>query len=150
MPFVQTDYNRTQAPAIAGLVADLEQSDIISRTAEVDIDFGKPAVRGGADNLCRPGDGASQRFLGISVRDVTIDPSKNPNKYSTNDTVSIIRKGPIWVTASVAVSQGDVVHYDHSNEGAWTNTSGANTTEVTNAEWDTTAGAGELAIIRLR
>lgn len=148
---VQTTYNDRHAPAYAGMLASAEWlKNIVSRTAvNAAIPFGAPVLIGGVeDTVTTVGDADSidtSVFLGISVRDQSVDPS-SPNEYREGDNVAVLTHGVIWVVAAAAVDQGDAVYYTPT--GTLTNASGGNTA-ITGATWDSSAGSGDLARVRL-
>ena len=99
-------------------------------------------MQGTADNQVVDSE-ATAKFAGIAV----LDPTKDGDKYAQYDTVAVLKKGVIVVTASEAVAVGDPVYYTPAS-GALSKTSTSNTL-IANAQWDTsTAGAG-LAALRL-
>lgn len=149
MPTVQSTYS-TQTAARAGQLADMQESyNAFSRTAETaaGIAFGVPVQRGAADGGCKAiGDGAATTFLGIALRTQSRD-ANTGDKFAQYEEVRIADKGVVWVTASVAVAPGDPVYYTAA--GVWTNVSTSNVL-VVGAVWDSTAGIGALARLRMK
>lgn len=144
MPAVQSTYNATIANGAVGQVADLSLSDVISRECEpASIGFGVAVVQGTADHQAKTG--AAGVFIGITVRDVTLDARRN-DAYAQYDTMGVMTKGVIWVTAGEAVVAGDVVY--RTTAGVLNKTSSGNTL-IANARWETSAGNGALAKLRL-
>lgn len=144
MGAVQTTYAERHTIGKLGEIADLGQSDVISREVEpTSIAFGLAVVQGTADDQCKLG--AAGSFLGISVRDTTL-PVTRGDAYAQYDTAAIMRKGVIWVTAGEAVVAGDVVY--RTSAGVLNKTSSGNTL-VANARWETSAASGALAKLRL-
>lgn len=144
MPAVQTSYSATHARWVEGMVLNSEPCVVVSRIAEdaEGIGFGKVCVQGTADNQVVDSE-ATAKFAGISVLDVT----KDGDTYAQYDTVAVMKKGVIVVSASEAVAVGDPVYYTPAT-GVLSKTSISNTL-IPNAQWDTsTAGAG-LAALRL-
>jgi hypothetical protein len=143
---VQTTYVEGIRRALAGTIygTDYETITGLVETA-AGIGFGLPVGQGVADKGVVLA-GASNKFIGVTVRDVTlIHATADLDKYVENENVGILRRGMIWVTASIAVAAGDAVHYD-TTTGAWSNTGGAT---ITNAKWVKSAGAGEVGLIYL-
>lgn len=144
MPAIQTTYAATHAQAIEGMRANMEPFITVSRIAEdvEGIGFGKVCVLGDADNTVTDAE-ANKKFEGIAV----LDPSQPADTYAQYSTVAVMKKGVIWVQASVAVAKGDPVYFVPAT-GVLTNVSTSNT-QIPNATWDSsTAGAG-LAKLRL-
>lgn len=144
MPAVQTSYSATHARWVEGMVLNSEPCVVVSRTAEdaEGIGFGKVCVCGDRDDTVTDSE-ASKKFEGIAI----LDPTKTGDTYAQYDTVAVMKKGVIVVSASVAVAKGDPVYFVPAT-GVLTNVSTSNTL-IANATWDTaTAGAG-LAALRL-
>lgn len=142
---VQTTYASRLSNGHVGEIADLGESDVISRLVETSagIGWGLAVIQGTADDQCNIG--AAGVFLGITVRDPSVPPG-NSDKYIQNDTAAILREGVIWVTAGEAVSAGDAVY--RTAAGALNKTASGNTL-VAGARWETSAGSGALAKLRL-
>lgn len=144
MPPVQTTYSATHARWVEGMVLNSEPCVVISRIAEdaEGIGFGKVAVQGDADNTITDAE-ASKAYRGITV----LDPTKDGDAYARYDTVAVMTKGLIVVTASVAVDAGDPVYFVPAT-GVLTNVATDNT-EIPNAIWDTSTSGEGLAALRL-
>ncbi len=144
MPPVQTTYAATHAAALEGMVANSEPSVIVSRTVEdaEGLGFGKVAVLGDTDNSVTDAE-ATKNFEGIAV----LDPTQPADTYAQYSTAAIMKKGIIWVQASVAVAKGDPVYFVPAT-GVLTNVSTSNTL-IANASWDSSTGAAGLAKLRL-
>lgn len=144
MPALQTTYSETHAVAFEGMRANMEPLITVTRIAEdaEGIGFGKVCVLGDADNTVTDSE-ASKKFEGISV----LDSTQPADTYAQYASVTVMKKGVIWVQASVAVAKGDAVYFVPAT-GVLTNVSTSNTL-IANASWDSsTAGAG-LAKLRL-
>lgn len=144
MPTIQTNYTATHAVGFEGMVVNSEPSVIVSRIAEdaEGIGFGKVAVLGDKDNTVTDAE-ASKKFEGIAVADTT-QPADIFAQYAT---VPVMKKGVIWVMASVAVAKGDAVYFVPAT-GVLTNASSGNTL-IANASWDSSTTAAGLAKLRL-
>lgn len=147
---VQTAYATTLAPAYEGMIADSRDHEVVSKLVETaaGIGFGKVVVQGAADEQVRVSE-AGRAFVGLSeaVHGAEINP--NADLFPQYANIPVMRKGPMWVMASVAVSPQQPVYYVPAT-GVLTNVSntGANTL-IPNATWETsTTGAG-LAVVRL-
>lgn len=140
---VQTTYSANMTAGRVGAIAETSGTDVlISRNAEVGaIGFGLPVVQGAADDGVWKAKTGDTAILGISVR----DRSANDDEFKVGESVRVMTKGVIWVTASVAVEAGDPVHVIVAT-AAFAITGGV---AIANARWDSSAGIGELAKIRL-
>lgn len=145
MPSVQTTYNATMPVGSLGQVANTELTNVISRECEGSsgIGFGLAVIQGTADHQAKVG--SAGVFLGITVKDVTLDSSRS-DKYAQYDTMAIMTKGVIWVTAGEDVSAGDSVY--RTSTGTLNKTSASNT-QIANARWETSASSGALALLRI-
>lgn len=142
---LQTTYSENMPAYVEGMVANSEKSNIISRVVEeaAGIGFGKAVMRGTADNQAKAAE-AGAKFLGFSVRDTTQLQDSYPDKAD----MQVLTMGVIVVTASEAVAAGDPVYWADA-DGALGKTSGAGLNQIAGAVWDSSAGVGELAKVRL-
>lgn len=105
----QDTYTDVMAPGYAGMVANGETSNRISRTCEDagGIPFGVPVYRGAGDHGCTrtPAAGA---FLGISIAHEVLGvlSGQTADRYQQYDNVAIMTQGVIWATAGEAVTDG--------------------------------------------
>jgi hypothetical protein len=144
---VQTTFSSTIAEGYAGMVADGEVSNRLSRTVEDSggMVFGAAAFRGTGDHGCTATPAAG-KFLGI----VMADAGQVPGIGGTADTLAqyatagLFNEGVIYVNASVAVNAGDAAFV--TSAGAITNVLTSNT--AIPAKFDETIGAA--GIVRLR
>lgn len=139
---VQSTYSATPAVGFAGMVANGETSNRISRTVEdsAGIAFGKAVFRGSGDHgvTATPTAGT---FMGIVIADV----GQVPGLGGTADTLAqyttaaLLLEGVIFVSSSVAVADGDQAYVTPG--GAITNVSTSNV--AIPAKFDATiSGAG--------
>lgn len=146
MPALQTTYAALHSRWVEGFIPNMEPGDDVTRLAEdvEGIAFGKVCVQGTADTQVVDSE-ATVKFIGIAVLDTT----RPTGAYAQYDNVLVRRRGPIVVTASVAVAVGDPVYYVPAT-GVLTNVSntGANTL-IANATWDTSTSGAGLAVLRL-
>lgn len=147
----QTSYSINQNAAYAGLIYAQAPHDIISRSVETvaGIGFGvavsrgtdkdKQAVLGGTD------------FIGITVRSLDREGAANTGaiSYAETESAAIIRSGYIWAVCPTGCTPGDAVLYTDADGVLDAGTAGADQTQLDDAQWDTTASAGELAVIRI-
>jgi hypothetical protein len=154
MPAYQTAYAGTLSPGYEGMVANMEVTNIISRTIETagGIGFGKPAYQGAADQSIAA---TGSILRGVTVVDKNVRPSGYaPNlayaaaagdAYAQGDTVSVATRGDVWVTVSGAVTAGAAAYLTPGQ--AWSATASGNTA-VPGAMFDSSASNGGLAKLR--
>lgn len=147
MPAIQSSVTERMRKAVAGQRATMIPATMISRTVEsaAGIAFGVAAARGTSDNGCKVWETGST-FLGITIRERSINPDTQADKFAQYETARIMTKGDVWVVAGAAVADGDPV-YLVAATGAFTNVSSGNI--AINAIFDSTAGNGALVKVRL-
>lgn len=148
----QTSYSINQGKAYAGLVYAQAPHDIISRAVETaaGIGFGVAVARGtDADRQIDLAGSAS--FLGITIRSLEKEGAANTGaiKWNETETAGVMRKGYIWAVCPAGCVPGDAVKYTDSTGVLDAGAAGAGETQLDGASWETTAAAGELAVIRL-
>jgi hypothetical protein len=128
-----------------GQISRTGLQDTISRECEGSsgIGFGLAVIQGTGDHQAKLG-GAGV-FLGITVKDVTLDSTRS-DKYAQYDTMAIMTKGVIAVTAGEDVVAGDAVY--RTSTGTLNKTSSANTL-IAGARWETTTANGAVGLVRL-
>tara|TARA_R110000744_G_scaffold20470_1_gene53744 strand:- start:13264 stop:13743 length:480 start_codon:yes stop_codon:yes gene_type:complete len=147
----QLSYSTNLRKAFAGMLADLHNHDIISRSIETvaGADFGI-AVSRGTEKDKQAVIGGATGFLGITVRSLGRENTSNDTvKYSKTETAGILRQGYIYVVCPSGCNPGDPVNYIDATGILDSGAAVAGETNLTGAIWDTTAAAGELAVIRL-
>ena len=145
---VQTTYSNNISAAIAGQRGTMIPAKILSRTVEAAAGaaFGIAMSRGTGDNGAKPFTTGDTAILGITLIDRSV---QTADKYSQYEAAAIMTKGHVWVVASVAVVPGDPVYVIPAT-GAFAKTNASSAVQIANAEWDTTAGIGALALVRLK
>ncbi|MDY8108265.1 hypothetical protein U0C82_03760 [Fulvimarina sp. 2208YS6-2-32] len=147
---LQTTYLDDMPVAYAGMVANTELADIISRTVEdAALPFGKAVTQGTGDKSVHPTTTGDASTLGVSVLSNATENS-TVNGYPQGDTAAILIKGVIWVTADGAVAAGDDVTVTVATGAYGTKAAGAGVLAVPNARWETSAADGALAQLRLK
>lgn len=113
MAELQTAYTDTIAKAYAGMVANGETSNRISRTLEsaAGIAFGQPAYRGAGDHGCTVTTGTLATFLGwtIATAGQGLVPGATADTYVQYDNVPIMTLGAIYVNVKGAVADGAAI-----------------------------------------
>lgn len=143
---VQSSYQERLDHARKGMIHGTDYSTK-SRTCETvaGIGFGIACSQGSGDRGAIIG-GTSEGFVGISVRDVTLESSQS-DVISRYQGMAVLERGEMWVTPSHAVAPGDQVYFVPGT-GVLTNQSSGN--EIINgAVWRSTAVADALAIVYL-
>lgn len=156
---VQTNYPDTQPAAVAGHQATQIPATVISRTVEgAAIGFGVAVAQGTADKGCVAfaGSGASAA-LGITLLDRSAAgttvvsgqvTARTADKFGVGESARIITKGDVWVVCASGCSAGDPVYVRPSN-GDFQDSSANSAVQIAGARWDTSAQAGQLAVVRL-
>jgi len=147
----QLSYSIDQGKAYAGMLADLHDTDVISRSIETaaGANFGI-AVSRGTDKDKQAVIGGASGYLGVTLRSLERENSStNTIKYSQKETAGILREGYIYAVCPTGCVPGDLVNYANATGILDSGTAVAGETQLTGSVWDTTAVAGELAIIRL-
>lgn len=151
-----------QAARVKGGKADSGFDDVISRLAEGEIQIGHLAILGtDLDRQAKlPGVAGditdATKPLGVAVRSHAIESSKdsNPASVKDKDMVSLMRQGRINVLVEEDVVPTDPVFVRYAaggdGPGGWLMSDpGSAAAELANAEWKTSALAGELAVLQL-
>lgn len=148
---IQTTYAENMRPGLPGQLADMVNKTLISRDVENagGIRFGFPAAQGVADRGVIECIAGVTKILGVCVRDRSALGRKADGTalegFALYESARILTIGTIWVTASVDVVAGDIVHVIVAT-AAWAKTGGV---LVPNARWETTALATNIAKIRI-
>jgi len=150
----QTSYEIKQPIAYAGMIVDLAPRDIRSRDVEgaAGFAFGVIVSRG-TDPDRQAVLGGTSSLIGVTVRELTREGAINTGaiKYSEKETAAIMRNGYIWVVCPSGCVPGDAVNYDEVtgviDSGA---PSGTGETGLDDFFFDSTAAAGELAILKVK
>lgn len=156
---VQTDYEETQPAAVAGALATMLRGDLISRNVEgAAIGFGRAVAQGATDKGCIAFAGGV--VLGITVLDrsasgqTVVDgqvTGRTADAFGVGESARIAAVGggsDIWVVCATGCSAGDGVFVRPSN-GDFQDSDANTAVAIPGARWDTSAGAGELAVVRL-
>jgi hypothetical protein len=108
MAVLQSNFTETVAKAYAGMVANGETSNRISRTVEdaAGITFGKPVYRGAGDHGCTGTVGTLATFLGWTIATSALAPSTDADEYQQYDNAAIMTSGAIYVAVKGSVTDG--------------------------------------------
>jgi len=147
----QTSYDIRQGKAYAGLIYAQAPHDIVSRSVETvaGIGFGVAVTRGtDADKQIVPA--ASADFLGITIRSLEKEGgTAGAIQWNAKETAGVMRSGYIWAVCPTGCVPGDAVNYADGTGVLDSGAAGAGSTSLDGASWETTAVAGELAVVRL-
>ena len=110
MAELQTTYATTLASGYAGIIANGETSNRITRTNEdsAGIGFGLPVYRGSGDHGCTATVGTLATFLGWSIATSAqgYTATADADEYAQYDNVAILTSGAIYVAVKGAVTDG--------------------------------------------
>lgn len=112
------------------------------------IGFGLACGQGAADDGVILGAGSAAGFVGISMKDITLVVS-DADKYQRYANAAILNEGDIWVTTGGAVVAGGDVTFVASTGVLGSVAADGTHFTIAGARWMTSAGSGELAIVRL-
>lgn len=148
----QTSYEIKQQIAFAGALFALHPHDIDSRDVETvaGINFGVAVSRGtNKDRQIVLGGDAT--FFGITIRSLDREGAANTGVilYKQKETAALLRKGYIWLTCPTGCNPGDPALYNDTTGIIDAGSAGAGETQLNDAQWETTAAAGALAVLKL-
>lgn len=108
MAELQTTYSDTVAKGYAGMVANGETSNRITRTCETaaGIAFGQPVYRGTGDHGASGTVGTLATFLGWSIATSALAAAGDADEYQQYDNIAILTLGAIYVNVKGAVTDG--------------------------------------------
>ena len=108
----QSSYSENLDPGIIGQIANTQPCAVDTYISELaaGIPFGR-AVRLGTDEDRVDLGITDNRFVGITVKDPTLDPSDN-DLYDRGTHVAVLYRGDIWVSAEGIVNAGENVTVD--------------------------------------
>lgn len=113
MAEVQTTYSEDIAKGYAGMIANGETGNRISRTVEDagGLGFGLPAYRGTGDHGCTGTVGTLATFLGFSIAHQALGlvSGQDADEYAQYETAAILTGGAIYVEVTGAVADGDAI-----------------------------------------
>jgi hypothetical protein len=113
MAELQTSYSNTIAKAYAGMVANGETSNRISRTCEdaAGIAFGQPVYRGTGDHGATATVGTLATFLGFTIAHSAgaLVAGDTADTYQQYRNMGILTSGAIYVNVKGTVNDGDAI-----------------------------------------
>lgn len=113
MAELQTTYSNTIAHGYAGMVANGETSNRITRTIEdaAGVGFGIPVYRGSGDHGCTGTIGTLATFLGFTLANAGsgLVAGQTADTYAQYDNVGIMPSGAMYVAVKGAVVDGAAI-----------------------------------------
>lgn len=148
MPTLQSTFSEDIPYGFAGMEADGEGSNIISRTLEgsTDCEFGRPCYRGSNDKGVTLTVSAALMGFAIAQKGLPLTADRPADVYAPGDTIALKERGKIWVSCSTAAADGAQVYV--TSAGAVSNSSGGNTAATGWFFEDTISVAGVVRIVR--
>jgi predicted RecA/RadA family phage recombinase len=144
-------YNIDPVAAFPGTVADMGNSVIISRTADVAVGFGVPVQQGAVAHSVKLMAAGATEVVGITVRSQATA-AESLNQYPAKDTAALMRNGVIWVIVTDAggVAAGDPVWVKLA-DGTFSNADAGSdgSIKLAGCRWESVAANGAVAKIRV-
>lgn len=113
MPVLQSTYTDDLAVGYAGMVANGETSNRITRTVETaaGIAFGRPVYRGSGDHGCTSTVGTLATFLGFTIATSAQAPvaGQDADEYQQYDNANILTSGAMFVSVTGTVADGAAI-----------------------------------------
>ena len=153
---VQTNYNLHPDAGFEGQLVDEELHNIATKTANVVLGNGIAVVRGTGDDGATLATATGGKFVGITLRTLAgVADSQNIQNYGIGESANIIDFGKVYAICEDGCIAGGAVNFRYvagtGKLGGFTSTAVASETDVIpNATWETTATAGQIAVIKLR
>lgn len=151
---MQTVYNASMSPAIAGTLYDLSDHTVDAYAAEgTDISLGLGVVAGtDPEKQCKLPSGAVTGFKGITLMQAKEQNTAGNVVYVAKDTIPVVDKGRVWAPVIGAVAADGAVYLIHTgvNVGKFIGTTGANQGLIANAKFKTSTTGDGVAVVELR
>lgn len=147
---INNTYSLTPQPYAPGMVADARMTQTVSRIASAAINAGQAAVRDNNDHKVKPVSAAGDVVIGVVRWEATWVAADGATEqtHAIGKDVSVVTDGPVWVTVTGAVTQGDLA-YALTNGTGFTNVSTSAATRPVGIFDTSTTGAG-VAIVNLK
>ena len=153
----QTTVTMYGAAATVGMLGDTGFTDKLSYSAEAVVGFGVPVQLGTNKErqvkVLTTSVGQAALAVGISVASMVVEQASNGTVvYADKDTVSVLKKGRIWVTTDDAVVAGAVANLKLSS-GLFTDEAVAAGIEAFtqfNARFLTATSGSALALVEIK
>jgi len=153
---VQTNYNLHPDAGFEGQLVDEELHNITTKTANVVLGNGLAVVRGTGDDGGTLATATGGKFVGITLRTLAgVADGADVQNYGIGESANVIDFGKVYAICEDGCVPGGAVNFRYvagtGKLGGFTSVAVANETDVVpNATWETTATAGQIAVIKLR
>lgn len=149
MAVLQSTFGETYDKGYAGMEADGELSNIVTRSLEgaTACAFGRPVYKGVGDRGCDLVVAAGE-LVGFAIADkgLPVTSARAADTFAPLDNIAVKERGKIWVASTTAANKDQIVYVTAA--GAITNVLTANF-EATGWKFDDTiAAAGLVRIVR--
>ncbi len=148
---VQTTYPIYRRKGLEGQLYDQSSADIVSKVIETvaGVSFGRVVSRG--TDPSRQADLGGTAFLGIALRDLAKEGAANTGaiQWNFSEVAAVLREGYVWVAVPSGCTAGDAAKYNTSTGIIDSGAAGAGEAGIGAASFETTASAGELAVLRI-
>lgn len=150
MAVVQSTFSEDIPVGYAGMEADGELSNIISRTLEgsTDCPFGAPVYRGSADKGVTLSVSAALMGFALAQKGLPLTADRPADVYAPGDTIAIKERGKIWVSVDSNGATDGAQVYVVTATGVITSSSSSATAATGWFFEDTRSGAGLVRIVR--
>lgn len=147
---LQSTFSEDIPYGFAGMEADGELSNIISRTLEgaTACAFGHPVYRGTDDKGCDLSVGADLLGFAVARKGLPVTDDRAADTFAPGDTIPIKERGKIWVTCDSNGSTDGAQVYVVTATGVISSSSGSATAATGWFFEDTRSGAGIVRIVR--
>jgi len=153
---VQTTYDNEQVKGLAGMKYGNGHKEIQNAVNEeaATVPFGVLMVRGSAPgkvenpNALLP-TGAADDVLGVVLRTLV---DETPAGVAADSALDLMKIGQCWVLCEAAVTPGDDAFFQFTTANAGqfrADNDGGQAAQLVRARFETTAGAGEIALLTL-
>lgn len=148
MAVLQSTFSEDIPHGYAGMDADGELANVISRTLEgsTDCEFGRPVYAGSDDRGVTLTVSAAIKGFALARKGLPVTADRPADVYAPGDTVAVKERGKIWVACTTAAANDAQVYV--TSAGAITNSSGGNTAATGWFFDDTISEAGVVRIVR--
>ena len=145
---IQTSYTERQRRGVHGMINNMVDRNVVTRVIESvgGVGSGIAVSQGANEDGCIVG-GTAVGFVGITVKDVTINNPTAPDVYPAKTNVGVLTKGELFITAPATIVTGDPVYFVPGT-GALTNVSAGNIL-IAGARWKFGVASGALGIVQL-
>lgn len=148
MPTVQSTFGEDIAIGYAGMQANGELANIVSRHLEgsTACEFGRPVFQGTGDKGVTLTVSADLEGIALARKGLPVTSDRAADTFAPGDTIPVIEKGVVFVESNTAANKGDQVYA--TSAGLLTASSSGNTALTGWFFYGSIAAAGIVAIKR--